>query len=303
MSFGFDGSGGKDADGKGSTCNGLGGLSVFLAAAGLSYTLPPPFSYLVGAATQTSFAENVTACTVTLDAYGKAQVDLLKTGFGGVNAAINSETSVTATHALVDPKDPTKGWQDSATLTDTLGGSIAAQIALGGPDPLNLAGVGGSAGVSASLFITLVYSEKLDKISAASAGAKLSFSLGLSRAQVTSTLPEHIVALVLPQIEPLIAGANQGVLTVSAQVSIENLQDLAGQLDAYFANPAAVTGAGVIKIVADHFSTAGNSKKVVTVTLTVTKILGKVEVSEKDKDASAKASVGLEEHQTKVLYP
>jgi hypothetical protein len=296
MAFGFDA-------GKDSTCDGLGGLVALLANCGLSYSLPPPFSAMVGAATQAAYAQNVTACTVTLAEYGKAEVDLLKSGAAGLKAAMNAEASVTASHALVDPTDPSKGWQDTATLTETAGGTVAAQLAAGGEDPLNLAGVGGTAGASASVYATLVYSEKADVVTAASAGAKLGLTLELNRGQVMSTFPERITQRVLPQIEPYLENASKGLLTVTAQASLENLQELAAKLDAYFATPAAVTSSGVIKIVEDHFSTAANVKKSVTVTVTITETIGKVELSEKDKDVSGKVSASLEKHQTKVLYP
>ena len=291
MTFDFDASEGKD-----STCDGLGGLSAFLAAQGLGHTLPAPFGNLITGGAESAYAENVSSCVFTLAEYGQASVDVKKDGVGGLNAAIKGEASV----SLEQKKDEAGNWTDTATLTVSLGLDGAAELALKGGDAINMKL---AAGVSGSLFAKLSYSQKDDKISALSAGASAKGTVALSKPAIAGLLPPAIMSQIESALGPYLAGAVNGTLAVTATISVDNLHDLIGKLDSYFENPTAVNTDGVMQIVRSHLENPANVTKSVTVTVTTTKTLAGAKVTAGGGGVSGTGGVSIEENQTKVLYP
>jgi hypothetical protein len=282
--------------GKDSTCDGLGGMTAMLAAQGLSGVLPPPVGNIMGAVTQGSYAENVTAANFTFSEYGSASVDVKKEGMGGLKAAITGEAGV----SLGTQKDENGDFVDTATIFGQLGVSGAVDLAMGGNDQLKM---GAAGSVTGRLSVSLSYNQAKDKISAANAQAKVSGTLSLSAPKILSVLPDHIAQPVLAQIHPYITAAASGVLGVSATFSIENLHELAGSIDTYLATPNSVTTDGLIDIVKKHLAQPGNVKKSVVVTVSTTDDLGSIKVGVNSKDVSGEVGVALTKNVTKQLYP
>jgi hypothetical protein len=291
MAYLFDASAGKDT-----TCDGLGGLTAFLGAQGLSGVLPPPFGMIAGQAVTSSYAENLTSCIVTLLEYGKASVNLKQEGVGGLEAAIKGQAGV----ALEHTKDEKEGWIDTATLSESVGASIAAKLATGGPMPLSL---GGEAGVTATLFAKMKYAESTEKITALGAGGKLALSLDLDPVKVQAIFPTSVAGQIVQTITPYVNVGAKGSLEVEASYEVQDVQNLILALDTYFnETPAsAVNTDGLFKIVNDYLASA-QIKEELKVKLNTERSIAKGAVAAEGTEIGGSMSVELTEHHSKTIY-
>lgn len=280
---------------KDKTCDGLGGLVAFLGAQGLTHVLPLPFNAMASGAVEGSYAERLTSCIVTLAQYGKASVNLKKDGIGGLEAAIKGENKVSAERKL----DEKKGWVDSATISESIGVTLAAKLAAGGDLKLKL---GAEGGLTGTLYAKLEYLEEKGVINALSAGAKLAFSLEADPTKIQSVLPPSVAGPVLASVQPYLSSPQTAGLEVEAAYSVEDLDELIKSLDAYFNDPKAdVTTDGLVNLVSDYMAKA-KIKMELKVKLKTTRVLASAKVGIDAKEAGGKAGLELAEHHTRTIY-
>jgi len=293
MAYAFEYSREKDK-----TCDGLGGLTAFLSAQGLSHVLPTPFDVLANQAVTASYAENLTSCIVALIQYGNAKVNLKQDGIGGLEAAMKAESKVAIEHT----KDEKEGWIDSATLSDSLGASGSAQLATGGNLPLNISGEAG-AGATGTIFARLKYTEATGKISGLGAGAKLELSFDADPAKVQAVFPASVAQPVLEKVMAYRNAGQKGSLEVKASYEVTNLDELIVALDSYFNDTplADVNTEGLFNVVNTYLAKAKTAQEL-TVEYSTSESLAKVGVGVEAKEASGSVSMEALENVKRTLY-
>ena len=285
--------------GKDKTCDGLGGLTAFLSAQGLSHVLPPPFDALANQAVSSSYADNLTSCIVSLIEYGNASVNLKQDGIGGLEAAVKGEGKL----AIEQTKDETEGWVDSITLSDSLGASGSMKLAAGGSLPLNLSGEAGL-GATGTIFAKLKYAEKTGKITSLAAGAKLALSLDADPGKVQEVFPAAVAGPVLEKLMFYRRAGQKGGLEVEASYQVTNLDQLVAALDSYFNDTPIprVNSEGLFNVVSNYMATAKTEEEL-TVKYSTSETLAKVAVGIDAKEAGGNVSAEAVKTVKRVLYP
>jgi hypothetical protein len=274
------------------TCDGLGGLTAFLASQGAAMLLPAPFSSLAAAGGQYAFADKLTSAKITAAQTGSASV---KGGAGGadVSASIKGESGV----SLESKKDEKGGKSLSLTLFQGLSGDVAASFA---PEKIGLGKVGAGLGGRQELAIT--YNFTLDTTDATFKQALTgSVALGVF-AGMTGGLP----GFVRQQVQRLLTclpSANEAVVSFELSNNLANLRELAEAIDTELNKGSAATSAGVWNAVSEFLKKSDNSFIQFSAKLTLTENVLNVKGSGSADGASVDASVNVSRGQEIVLCP
>ena len=274
------------------TCDGLGGLTAFLASQGAAMLLPTPFSSLAAAGGQLAFADKLTSAKITVAQTGSASV---KAGAGGadVSASIKGESGA----SLEAKKDEKGGKSLTLTLFEGLSGDVAASFA---PEKIGLGKVGAGLGGRQELAIT--YNFTLDTTDATFKQALTgSVTLG-AFAGMTGGLP----GFVRQQVQRLLTclpGANEAVVSFELSNNLANLRELAEAIDTELNKGSAATSAGVWNAVSEFLKKSDNSFIQFSAKLTLTENVLNVKGSGSADGASVDASVNVSRGQEIVLCP
>ena len=288
----------RNTPGRDKTCDGLGGLTAFLSAQGLSHVLPPPFDMLANQAVTQSYAENLTSCIAALIQYGNAKVNLKQDGIGGLEAALKAQGKVAIEHS----KDEKEGWIDTATLSESLGASGSVKLATGGDMPLNISGEA-SAGATGTLYSKLKYTEATGKISALGAGAKLELSLDADPLKVQAVFPTNVAQPLLEKITAYRQAGQKGSLEVEAKYEVTNLDELIVALDSYFNDTpvSSVNTEGLFNVVNDYLAKAKTEQEL-TVKYSTSESLAKVAVGVDAKEGGGNVSAEAVRNVKRTIY-
>jgi hypothetical protein len=304
----FSGAGADEA-----SCRGLGGLTAMLAACGAGGALsqlPPPFSMVgaaAGGAGSGAFADNLVSLKMTLSQFGGITVDLKQDGVGALNIAGNMERGVSlgmARQLQDDPatKENEAGWVQSATLFQSLSGSVGGSLASG-----PISGIGGSLGGGGRMALTLQYRPATDKIEAVNAEVSANASVSLNNVNsLIAVLPPEVATPLRSAVQPYLQGQGQASVDGSIKYTAK-LLPLITALDACLSNPATCTVDAVWAAVSRFFATADNFTREIEVSLTArTRLAGiGVEASQQGQggQVGVNVSVSLDAGHTCKLYP
>jgi hypothetical protein len=285
---------------KDKTCDGLGGLTAFLGSQGLSHVLPPPFDTFANQAVSASFEDRLTSCIVALMQYGNATFNLKKDGAAGLEAALKNQSKIEVKRKRKDDRDETKGWIDTATLSQTLGVSGAAKVATGGDLPLKAEA---GAGLKGTIYANLEYGEKEGVITGLGAGAKLELSLDVDPGKIQAIFPPSVAATLLARLTPYIKAGDKGGLEVEAKYEIMKLDDALRALDKYLADtPAtAVNTDGLFNAVHEAMTKARIEQEL-TVKFSSSQSLAKIGVGVDAKEAGGKVSIEALKNVKRTIY-
>ncbi|MCA9518213.1 MAG: hypothetical protein KC635_24920, partial [Myxococcales bacterium] len=255
-----------DATADKTTCDGLGGLTSFLAGQGLAASLPAPFSGLASGVSANAFADKLTSAKFALSDVAGANLDLKAGEAATVQLAAAAESGVAiefkkeARKSAEKAKEGAAGKEGAAagegeggkkpemddviaaTLFQTISGKAGIAVAAASM-PIFNASIGASGGATLGMSYNL-HSDALSASLETTIGA--SFSLA-SFAGVAHLLPGKAGAAARKRLDEVTREGQQGTVAVEAKTTIAagDLQKLVGELDSYFAKPESVTAAGV----------------------------------------------------------
>ena len=274
------------------TCDGLGGLTAFLASQGAAMLLPPPFSTLAAAGGQFAFADKLTSAKITAAQTGSASV---KAGAGGadVSLGIKGEAGV----SLEAKKDDKGNKSLTLTLFQGLSGEAAASFA---PEKIGLGKIG--AGVGGRQELAITYNFTLDTTDATFKQALTgSVTLGVF-AGMTGGLP----GFVRQQVQRLLTclpSANEAVVSFELSNNLANLAELAAAIDTELNKGSGATSAGVWNAVSEFLKKSDNSFIQFSAKLTLTENVLGVKGSGSAEGASVDVGVNVSRGQEIVLCP
>ncbi len=282
-----------DATADKTSCDGLGGLTAFLASQGAAAMLPAPFSTLAGAGGQAAFADKLTSAKFTSADTGSVS---LKGGGGGVDASagLKGESGVSVESKTEDDK--------SRSLTATIFQAVTGDAALSfAPDGIGLGKISGSLGGRQELAI--VYNITQDALDA-------KFKQSLSGSATLSVFAGMIGSLPAPVREPIRArlsclpDANQATVSFELSNNVKNLMTLAQALDSELNKGSSATASGIWNAVSSFVRNPDNSFTEFSAKLTLTEqVLGvKASVSTPEQ-VSVGAELGISRGQEIVLVP
>jgi hypothetical protein len=282
-----------DADpAKSSTCDGLGGLTAFLATQGAAALLPAPFSNLAAAGGQAAFADKLTSAKVTYANTGT--VDLK-----GSAGPLEGKASLTASSgaSLEARTEVDKSKSITLTLFQSLSGEGALSFA---PDGIGMGKV--SAGLGGRQELAIVYNITRDALDA---GFKqtLSGSVGVATfGGMIASLPPALAAAIRRRLACL-PDVNEASVAFELSNNIAHLAELAAALDQELDKGAGATASGVWEAVSHFVKNPANAYVEFSATLTLTeKVLG-VKAKVSADDVSGSAELGISRGQQIVLCP
>lgn len=277
-----------DATADKTTCDGLGGLTAFLASQGAAILLPPPFSELMATGGRAAFADKLTSAKMTIS--DKAS---LKAKAGSLSGAASVEEGVSIEAKTGDDKSKSL----IATIFQILSGELAAEFAPGG---IGLSKVG--AGLSGRQELRLAYNITQDKLDASLKQALTgSATLGVF-AGMAGNLPEPLKELVR-KILLCLPGATEGVVSFELSSNIVNLQELAAAVDTELNKGSGASAAGVWAAVSGFLKNRDNSYLEFSAKLTLTEKILNVKATGSGDGASGSAELGINRGQEIVLCP
>ena len=276
-----------DATADKTTCDGLGGLTAFLASQGAAALLPEPFSALAAAGGQAAFADKLTSAKMTYAETGSVSAT---GGPGSVSAKLEEGVSI-------ESRTDEKGKSLTATLFQSLSGEGSLKFA---PEGISLAKIGGSLGGRQELAIT--YNITQDNLDATFKQA-LTGSVTLSVfAGMTGGLPAPVRDRV-QRILGCLPGANEATVSFELSQTVANLRALAMALDAELNKGSAATAEGVWNAISDFLKNPDNLIVQFSAKLVLTeKVLG-VNVSASQGGTGGSVDVGISRGQEIVLCP
>jgi hypothetical protein len=280
-----------DATADKTTCDGLGGLTAFLASQGAAALLPSPFSYLAAAGGQAAFADKLTSAKVTLARTGSASV---KGGVGGADGSlgVKGEDGVS-----LESKNDENGKSLTLTIFQSLTGEGALNFA---PEKIGLGKIG--AAVTGRQELGIVYNMTLDNTDA-SFKQSLTGSVTLGAfAGMVGSLP----AAVREQVQKLLVclpGATEATVSFELSNNLVNLRQLAIAIDSELNKGSSATAAGVWDAVSNYLKNSDNNFIQFSAKLNLTeKVLG-VKASGGADGVSGGVDVSVSRGQEIVLVP
>jgi hypothetical protein len=280
-----------DAMADKTTCDGLGGLTAFLASQGAAVLLPPPFNNLAAAGGQMAFADKLTSAKITVAQTGSASV---KAGAGGAEASLRAKLEGGV--SLEAKKDAT-GKSLVLTLYESVSGEAAVSFA---PEKIGLAKVGVGLGGRQELAIT--YNITLDNTNA-------TFKQSLTGSVTLGTfggIAGSLPAPVREQVQRLLVclpGANEAVVSFELSNNLVNLRELATAIDTELNKGSAATAEGVWNAVSGYLKNSDNSFILFSAKLNLTeKVLG-VKGAASGNGASGSVDINVSRGQEIVLCP
>lgn len=271
-----------DATADKTTCDGLGGLTAFLATQGAAAMLPPPFSTLAAAGGQAAFADKLVSAKITHASTGSLSA---KGGAGGAEGSLGLKGE---SGASLEAKRDATGKSLVLTLFQALSGEGALSFA---PEGVGLAKLGASLGGRQELAIT--YSITQDALNAA-------FKQALSGSATLSVFAGMLGALPPAVREPVrrmlacLPDANEATVSFELSNNVVNLAALATALDAELNKGAGATAGGVWDAVSGFLKDKANAYIEFSAKLALTeKVLG-VKASGSSGSGADQVSVGGE---------
>lgn len=281
-----------DADpARKSTCDGLGGLSAFLASQGAAALLPAPFSHLAAAGGQAAFQDKLASAKMTYANTGGVSAK------GSVGPAKGSAGVKMESGASLEAKTDGKSKSIVLTLFQGLSGEGAISFV---PDGIGLAKVSASLGGRQELGIT--YNITLDMANA-SFKQSLSGSATLGTfAGMLDSLPPAIRDPIRQRI-PCLPNANEATVSFELSNNVANLRALAQALDSELNKGSGATAAGVWELVGGFLKDKNNSYIEFSAKLSLTeKVLG-VNASASGDGVSGSAELSVTRGQEIELCP
>jgi len=276
-----------DATADKTTCDGLGGLTAFLASQGAAALLPEPFSALAAAGGQAAFADKLTSAKMTF-----AETGSISAKGGPASASAKLEEGVS-----LESRTDEKGKSLTATLFQSLSGEGSLKFA---PGDISLAKIGGSLGGRQELAITYnITQENLD----ATFKQALTGSVTLG---VFAGMSGGLPAPVRDRVQRLLGclpGANEATVSFELSQTVANLRALALALDTELNKGSAATAQGVWNAISDFVKNPDNLIVQFSAKLTLTeKVLG-VNVSASQGGTGGSVDLGISRGQEIVLCP
>jgi hypothetical protein len=284
-----------DATADKATCDGLGGLTAFLASQGAAALLPEPFSHLAAVGGQAAFADKLTSAKVTFADTGAITLQ------GGQGAAkgsvgVKSESGVSIETKTADGKKSI-----TATLFQALSGDASLNFT---PEGIGLGKIG--AGLGGRQELAIIYDITLDEIDA---GVKQSLS-GSATLGVFAGMLGSLPAPVREPIRKLLAclpNANEATVSFELSNNVVNLRALAAALDGELNKGAGASASGVWDAVSGFLKNKDNCYIEFSAKLTLTeKVLGvkaSASAGEGPERISGSAELGVSRGQEIVLCP
>lgn len=276
-----------------SPCDGLGGLTAFLATQGAATMLPAPFSSLAGAGGQAAFSDHLTSAKFTTADTGSVS---LKGGGGGaeLSAGLKAERGVSIEAKTEDDR--------SRSLTATLFQGVTGEAALNfAPEGIGLGSIGGSLGGRQELAI--IYNLTQDKLDA-------SFKQGLSGSATLGSFAAMVGRLPAVVREPIRArlrslpDATEASVSFELSNNVKNLSALGRALDSELNKGSGASAVGVWNAVSAFVRNKDNCFTEFSAKLTLTeKVLGvKASVSTPEQ-VNVGAELGVTRGQEIILVP
>ncbi len=236
-----------DATADKTTCDGLGGLTAFLATQGAAALLPAPFSNLAAAGGQAAFADKLTSAKITGSQTGSVS---LKGGAGGADLSLGAKAE---SGVSLESRNDEKGKSFTLTLFESLSGDVAANFA---PEKIGLGKIG--AGLAGRQELAIIYNLTLDSTDA-TFKQSLTGSVTLGAfAGMTGSLP----ASVRQQVQRLLVclpGANEATVSFELSNNLANLSALAAAIDSELNKGSAATASGIWDAVSGYLKNSDNS--------------------------------------------
>ena len=280
-----------DATADKTTCDGLGGLTAFLASQGAAALLPAPFSNLAAAGGQAAFADKLTSAKVTLAQTGSVS---LKGGGGGVDASLSAKAE---NGVSLESRNDEKGKSLTATLFQSVSGEGAVSFA---PDKIGLGKVAGGLGGRQELAI--IYNITLDNTDA-------TFKQSLTGSVTLSTFAGMAGSLPAPvrtQVQRLLVclpGANEATVSFELSNNLVNLRALAVAIDTELNKGSGASASSVWDAISGYLKNSDNSFIQFSAKLNLTeKVLG-VKASGGAEGVSGGVDVTISRGQEIVLCP
>lgn len=223
-----------DATADKSSCDGLGGLTAFLASQGAAAMLPAPFSHLAAAGGQAAFSSRLRSAKVTMADTASVSAKLGK-GAATASGSVSAESGVSLESAVADDNSRSI----TATLFQALSGELAVNFA---PEGIALGKLSGGLGGRQQLAIT--YNITQDKLDAG-------FKQALSGSVTLGTFAGMVGSLPAPvreQVRRMLAclpDANNASVSFELSNNIVNLAALAQALDVELNKGKRASAAGV----------------------------------------------------------
>lgn len=284
-----------DATADKTTCDGLGGLTAFLASQGAAAMLPEPFSHLAAVGGQAAFADKLTSAKVTFADTGAITVQGGQ-GAAKVSAGVKSESGVSIETKTADGKKSI-----TATLFQALSGDAALNFT---PEGIGLGKIG--AGLGGRQELAIIYDITLDKLDA---GMKQSLS-GSATLGVFAGMLGSLPAPVREPIRRLLAclpDANEATVSFELSNNVVNLRALAQALDGELIKGAGASASGAWDAVSGFLKNKDNCYIEFSAKLTLTeKLLGvkaSASAGEGPERVSGSAELGVSRGQEIVLCP
>lgn len=281
-----------DATADKTSCDGLGGLTTFLATQGAAALMPEPFSHLAAAGGQAAFADKLTSAKVT---YATTAGVSVKGGAGGGEASLGAKAEQGA--SLESKTEADKSRSLTATLFQGVSGEAAIAFAPGG---IGISKVGGSLGGRQEL--AAIYNITRDTLDAKFKQALSgSVTLGVFAGMV-GNLPPPVRALV-QKILACLPQASEATVSFELSNNVVNLRELAIALDAELDKGAAATAGGVWNAVAGFVRDDKNSSIEFTASLALTEKVLAAKASLPADQVSAGLELNISRGQQIVICP
>lgn len=285
-----------DATADKTSCDGLGGLTAFLASQGAAALLPAPFSHLAAAGGQAAFSSRLRSAKITMADTGSVSAQVGKGG-ASVSGTVNVESGASVEAAVGD--------DNSRSLTATLFKGVSGELAVSfAPEGIGLGKLSGSLGGRQELSVT--YNLTQDKLDAGFKQALTGTATLGTFAGMVGSLPAPVRERVRRMLACL-PDANEASVSFELSSNIVNLAALAQALDGELNKGEAATAEGVWEAVSAFLRNKDNCYVEFSAKLTLTEKMLGIKASGSSgsgPDAvSGGAEVGLSRGQEIVLCP
>jgi len=295
----------------GNACAGLGGLLSLNAALGIAGALPEPLCSLARSGVQGAFLPQLQKSTFTAAMGGSASIKLFEGGGAEAAAKVTAELSAAASRRRATEADRTAraGAIDADGFIDelTLGGKLSGETTFSLPGAGPVAGLSGAAKPELSVALTLVYARSQGRIEPEKAEAKAAIEVSLSNLDL-GALRGLLIGptgdTAVDRLRRFRDAQGAAKVNIETTIAVNDLDVLYRQMEAYFANPDAVTVQGTIDLVRQHLGTGVTRETKVTLTRSMTTELkagGSATVEGATLGANAGASI--EQAVETQIYP